>query len=140
MATAGDVILYDGVCGLCNRVVQAVLHRDPAGHFRFAALQSGFARRTLARHGKDPCDLGTMYVVVDPEGPAERLLAKSDAALHVLGRLGHGRLLGAVLRALPTRLRDRGYDAIVSRRYRLFGRLDACPVPGSEHRTRFIDG
>ena len=134
-----DIILYDGVCGLCNRLNQFVLQRDPAGMFRFAALQSGFAREALARHGKDPRELDTFYVLADHAAPTERLLTKSAAALHILRRVGGVWRLGALLRLVPARLRDRGYDLVARHRYGLFGKYDACPLPRAEHTQRFIE-
>ena len=60
---ANPVLLYDGVCGLCNRLVRFVLKRDRRAHFRFASLQSNYAARILKSHGLDPQDLNTLYVV-----------------------------------------------------------------------------
>lgn len=134
-----DIILYDGVCGLCNRLNQLVLRRDPAGRFRFASLQSAFACTALARYGKDARDLDTLYVVVDHQAPAERLLSKSQAALHVLRQLGGVWRLAGLLALLPGRLRDRGYDLVARHRYRLFGRYDACLIPRPEQVQRFIE-
>ena len=59
------ILLYDGVCGLCNRFVQFILRRDRDAVFRFAALQSAFAATILARHGANPSALDTVYVVVN---------------------------------------------------------------------------
>ena len=89
------IILYDGVCGLCNRVNQFVLRRDPEGVFRFASLQSAVAARILARHGANPEDLDTVYVVVDFELPEERLLPRSDAVIFILKQLGAAELRSA---------------------------------------------
>jgi predicted DCC family thiol-disulfide oxidoreductase YuxK len=96
------IVLYDGVCGLCNRLVQFILRRDPEGDFRFAPLQSALAGRILARHGANPGDLDTAYVVVDYELPEERLLGRSDVVIFVLTHL----TAGADLRSagLPLRL------------------------------------
>ena len=81
------ILLYDGVCGLCNRLVQFILRFDPEGVFRFASLQSALAGDILARHGADARDLNTVYVVVNYELPDERLLARSDAVVFVLKQL-----------------------------------------------------
>src|SRR5712664_1559268 len=89
------IILYDGVCGLCNRVNQFVLRHDPEGMFRFASLQSVLAGRILARHGADPRDLDTVYVVVDYELPEEQLLPRSDAVIFILKQLGGAELRSA---------------------------------------------
>jgi predicted DCC family thiol-disulfide oxidoreductase YuxK len=82
------IILYDGVCGLCNRFNQFVLKRDRKDLFRFAPLQSSFASGVLMRHGAEPRKLDTVYVVVDYDQPTERLLSKSHAILFALQQIG----------------------------------------------------
>lgn len=137
---AGPIFLYDGVCALCNWMVRFVLARDRAGVFRFASLQSVMARAVLTRHGRDPADLATVVVVVDPGRGSERLLDRSSAVLFVLQRLTRAwRAVGAMLKVVPPPLRDLGYRAIAASRYRTFGRYDACTLPPPEHRRRFLD-
>ena len=133
------LVLYDGVCGLCNRLNRFVIARDPAGRFRFAALQSSLAREILARHGRDPRDLDTLYLVLSRGRPDERLLRKSDAVLWILRALGGPWRAAAALRLVPRVLRDLGYDLVARTRYRLFGRYDACPLPDPRHKGRFLD-
>ena len=135
---AEAVLFYDGVCGLCDRVVQFVLRRDHKDRFRFAALQGDFARAALARHGRTTEVLDTIYLVLDRGTPHERLLAKSDAALETARRLGFPWRLLWVLRVLPRAWRDLAYDAVARNRYRLFGRAEACILPSPEHRSKFI--
>ena len=133
---ANPILLYDGVCGLCSRLVQFVLKRDSSRHFRFASLQSDFASRILQRHGLDPNDLDTVYLVE----PGERLIARSDAVISVLRRLGgFWGALALLLRALPKSLRDWGYDIIAHSRYRIFGKHDSCLLPEEKYRDRFLD-
>jgi predicted DCC family thiol-disulfide oxidoreductase YuxK len=91
-SVAHPILLYDGVCGLCNRLVQFILRRDPGGLFRFASLQSSLAGRILARHGADAGDLDTVYLVVNAEQADEELLARSDAVIFVLRHLGEASL------------------------------------------------
>ena len=133
------MILYDGVCGLCNRFVNFVLKHDRGGVFRFASLQSPMARDLLARHRIKTVPMDTVYVVADLALPTERVLAKSSAALYIFSRLGGVWGLTGVARAVPARVRDLVYDAIARRRYRIFGRYDACPLPDARYRDRFID-
>jgi|SRR5579863_1971925 len=134
------ILLYDGVCGLCNRLNQFVLRRDPGGIFRFASLQSALAARILARHGKDPADLDTLYAVINPDQPDEVLLARSDAAIFVLKQLGaFWRFFGSLLQVMPRFLRDRGYRMLARNRYRIFGRFETCMLPAPENRDRFLD-
>ena len=134
------IILYDGVCGLCNRLVQFVLRHDRRDLFRFASLQSEFAAAILRRHGIAPGELDTFYLVRDCEQPGEQLAARSEAALAVARGLGG--IWGAVafpLRMLPAGVRDWGYNLVARHRYRLFGKYDVCPLPEARHRHRFLD-
>lgn len=139
------ILLYDGVCGLCNRLVQFVLRRDPvAGVFHFAALQSPLAARILSRHGVVARDLDTLYVVVNAEQADEMLLSRSDAVIFILRRLGGAgrsfwRPVGLLLKLFPRAARDWGYGVVARSRYRMFGRYDACPLPTEETRSRFLD-
>jgi predicted DCC family thiol-disulfide oxidoreductase YuxK len=132
-------IFYDGVCGLCHRLVQLVLRRDRRRRFRFAALQSAIARETLARHGRNPDDLDTVYVVVDHGGPNERVIWRGRAILYILRRLGGAWPLTSAFAILPTFLLDLGYRLVARSRYRLFGKLDQCAVPERADRERFLD-
>src|SRR3989442_4833192 len=84
---SNPIILYDGVCGLCNRLNQFLLKRDTQDRFRFASLQSDFAAELLRRHGADAEDLDTVYVVRNYDEPGENLLARSDAILYLLRQL-----------------------------------------------------
>lgn len=141
---AHPILLYDGVCGLCNRTVQFILRRDGAGVFRFAALQGELAKRVLARHAADSGALAAVVVVVDFDEAEEQLLSGSDAAVFILRRLGAGRgawfwrAAGGLLNVIPRRLREWGYGVVARYRYRIFGKYDTCPVPGAETRARFL--
>jgi predicted DCC family thiol-disulfide oxidoreductase YuxK len=134
------ILLYDGVCGLCNRLVQFILRRDRDAVFRFASLQSSFAGTILARHGASVVDLDTVYIVLNHSNPGESLLARSDAVVYVLKQLGGvGRFCALLFHLLPRALRDWIYRAVARNRYRVFGRYDTCPLPIQETRTRFLD-
>ena len=138
--SGGHLILYDGLCGLCSRLNQFVLARDPAGAFCFASLQSALARASLERLGKDPEVLTTFYVVADWRSASPTLLDKSRAALFVARALGVPWSWVGVFSLLPGRLLDAAYDTIARHRYRLFGRHEVCPLPSPDHIRRFIDG
>lgn len=136
--TQHPIVLYDGVCGLCNRLVRLILRRDPGGTFRFAPLQGEFARAALARHAPERELLETMYVVVAPGTPAERLLSHSDAAVFILDRIRGPLRAARWLRLLPRFLRDALYRALARHRYRLFGKYQACPLPEPQWKERFL--
>jgi predicted DCC family thiol-disulfide oxidoreductase YuxK len=134
------ILLYDGVCGLCNRFVQFILRRDRNAVFRFASLQSAFAATILARHGVNPTALDTVYVTVNYERPDEYLLSRSDAAIFVLKQLPGARPpLTFLLRLVPEFLRDAIYDLVARNRYRIFGRSEVCALPSEQDGSRFLD-
>jgi predicted DCC family thiol-disulfide oxidoreductase YuxK len=134
------IILYDGVCGLCNRLVQFLLNRDLHDRFRFASLQSEFAAEILRRHGVSPDDLDTMYVVLNYDLPGEQIVSRSDAAVVAFRELGGGwAALGTLLQALPAWLRNWGYSVVARNRYRIFGKYDSCPIPSEKDRRKFLD-
>jgi predicted DCC family thiol-disulfide oxidoreductase YuxK len=134
------ILLYDGVCGLCNRLVQFILRRDRKAIFRFAALQSPFASRILARHAINSTDLDTVYLVLNYERPDESLPSRSDAVIFILKRLGSfWRAVAFCLQLIPNFLRDPLYNAIARHRYRIFGRSEVCTLPSDADHIRFLD-
>ncbi len=132
------ILLYDGVCALCNGTVRFALRHDRTDRVRVAALQSRFAAELLARHGRSERDFDTVCVVEDYGLASERLLVKSDAILHLLGAFGGVWRLSGLLRLLPRAVRDRAYAVVVRNRYRWFGRYDGCPLPAPAQRAKFI--
>ena len=134
------ILLYDGVCGLCNRLVQFILRHDRKAIIQFASLQSPLADRILTRHGADPNDLNTVYVVVNHELPDEHLLSRSTAVLFVLKQLaGFWRPAASLLQLLLKSLRDAAYKVVARHRYRIFGRSDVCTLPRDADHSRFLD-
>jgi len=134
------IILYDGVCGLCNRLVQFLLKHDKHGRLKFASLQSDFAARVLQRHGIDPKDLDTLHVVENYEQPDERVLQRSDAILRAGRELGgFWSASAAAGKVIPQALRDVIYRFVARNRYRVFGKYDSCMLPDPNQRSRFLD-
>jgi len=133
------LILYDGVCGLCNRLNLFVLKRDAADLFRFASLQSDLGIGAVRRHGRDAVDLDTVYVIENYGTEDERLRAKARAVLFIVRSLGGVWRLASLLDRLPTPLLDAVYDFVAKRRYGWFGRSEVCIVPKPEHRAKFLE-
>jgi predicted DCC family thiol-disulfide oxidoreductase YuxK len=134
------ILLYDGVCGLCNRFVRFILRSDRDAVFRFASLQSAVAARILTRHSANPTDLDTVYIVVNHELPDEYLLSRSDAVAFVLKQLGGlWRPAASAVRLLPKFLRDPAYNAVARHRYSIFGHSDVCTIPCDLDHSRFLD-
>ena len=134
------IVLYDGVCGLCNRGVQFLLKRDKRGRLQFASLQSDFAAKVLGRHGLDPNDLDTVYVVVNHDRPNEKVLDRSAAVLRAWHELGGSwKLLSSISSIIPRGLRDLVYRFVATNRYRVFGKFETCMLPDPSQRSRFLD-
>jgi predicted DCC family thiol-disulfide oxidoreductase YuxK len=133
------ILLYDGLCGLCDRAVQFTLRRDRDDIFRFAPLQSDFAAQILRRHALDPTAMNTVVLVLDPDSPTERVLTRSGAAIGVLSRLGgRWKILATIGSLVPLTVRDVIYDRIARNRNRWFGRYQSCPVPSPAQRQKFL--
>jgi predicted DCC family thiol-disulfide oxidoreductase YuxK len=133
------ILLFDGVCGLCDRLTQFLLKRDRHDRLLFASLQSEFAAAILKRHGKDAQDLDTVYLVKNHEQPDEALLARSDAIISVLKELGGIWSLTTAGKILPRGLRDRLYNLVARNRYKVFGKHETCMLPEPQHRAKFVD-
>ena len=129
-----QLILFDGVCNLCNQFVQFVIERDPQRRFQFAALQSAAARRVLAE--QPPLSPLPDTVVLVEEG---RVFTGSTAALRIVRRLRFPWPLAAALLAIPRPLRDWIYAFVARRRYLWFGKREHCMAPTAALRSRFLD-
>ena len=132
------LLLYDGVCVLCNGIVRLLLRHDnqarPA-NFRFAPLDSSLGREILPQ----PTPQESVALITNALTPAERTYHRSDAiamALQLLG--GPWRPLGKALALIPRPLREFGYTVVARLRYRLFGRYRTCPLPTPEQRGRIL--
>ena len=128
-----DVILYDGVCGLCSRWIRFVATRDVKRRFRFTAIQSPYGTRLAQAFGIDPQDPDSNAVI---HGGVARF--KSDAALTVLSLLPRWRWV-RLLRLVPKPLRDAAYDLVARNRYRIFGRYEECLIGDAEFRKRVME-
>jgi predicted DCC family thiol-disulfide oxidoreductase YuxK len=133
------LVLYDGVCGLCNRLLHFLLRHDKRTVFAYASLQSARGRAVVQRAGGDPDDLTSFYVVADFASPNSRVFMRSDAALFVAGQLEWPWRIMRVGRLLPKPLRDAIYDIVARTRYRIFGRYESCPLTPPEFRSRFLE-
>ena len=131
------LVLFDGVCNLCNGAVNFIIDRDPEGYFLFAALQSEEAAPVLAPFGRTSAGLADVpdTIVLVENG---RLYERSDAALRIARRLGLPWSLLYAGRVIPKPLRDALYGWIAANRYRWFGQQDACRIPTPELRARFL--
>jgi predicted DCC family thiol-disulfide oxidoreductase YuxK len=132
------VIVFDGVCVLCNGWVDFLLRYDRLQRYRFAAMQGDAGRRLLADNGLDPDDPMSFLLIEYDRGPAPRISTDSDAVRRVLVGLGGLWRVAALSVLVPRGLRDLLYRLIARNRYRWFGRHDACLAPDAERMKRFL--
>jgi predicted DCC family thiol-disulfide oxidoreductase YuxK len=126
-----SVLFFDGVCGLCNGIVDFILKWDRKKKFLFSPLQSDYAQRVL-----DPrltLDLATLVVRKE-----NQTFVRSEAVFEILKVLGGFWTLGLILQIFPRRLLDGLYDRLARRRYQWFGQSATCRVPTPEERSRFL--
>jgi predicted DCC family thiol-disulfide oxidoreductase YuxK len=132
------LLLYDGVCALCNASVRFLLKHDTQDKFRYTPLESNLGREVLARFDIHTFPDGVM-LLTDALTPGEHLYQRSDAVATALQHLGTPwRLMGRMLAMLPRTLRDWGYGIVARFRYRLFGRYTTCPIPPPDQRSRLL--
>jgi predicted DCC family thiol-disulfide oxidoreductase YuxK len=128
------VLLFDGVCTLCDGSVRWLIAHDKRQLFRFAALESAAATRLLAATGARGEGLDSVVLVV-----GTRLWTRSAAAIEVLCRLGFPWSLAAAGGIIPRPIRDALYDVVARHRYAWFGRQEQCLLPTPELKARFLE-
>lgn len=129
------VIVFDGVCVLCNRWVDVILRHDRANRFRLAAMQGAAGHTLLQTHGLSPDDPASLLLV-----QAGHVYVDSEAIIRVLRQLdGSWPVLGGALKLLPRFTRDPCYRWLARHRYRLFGKRAQCRVPTPDEACRFLD-
>lgn len=139
MSQTKKIVLYDGVCNLCDFTVRFILPRDPKGKFSFASLQGEFAKETakadpLVRSAIGTHSPETLILIEDG-----RIYERSSAVLRIVSQLQFPWNLLGVLRIIPGPIRDAIYRWIARNRYRWFGKQDTCLLPSPEWKSRFLD-
>jgi predicted DCC family thiol-disulfide oxidoreductase YuxK len=133
----GPVLLYDGVCGLCNKSVQLILKNDKQGIFRFAALQSELGKKVESMHPE--LKSVDSVILLEPASDGDPIISiRSTAVLRVLKYLGGKWRIFLLAYLVPRPIRDFLYDLVAKWRYKLFGKYDSCLLPSAEVRNRFI--
>ena len=127
------IILFDGVCNFCNRSVNFIIDHDPAGYFKFGALQSEAGKALLSQHGLAKDDLDTLILIEDG-----RAYTHSTASLRILKHMKGWYSLLYDFIVVPASIRDFLYYLFAKYRYKLFGKQAECRVPTKEELERFI--
>jgi predicted DCC family thiol-disulfide oxidoreductase YuxK len=137
-ATSGAIIVFDGVCVLCNGWVRFLLRHDRMQRYRFAAMQGAVGRQLLAQHGLDPDDPVSFLLIEHDRGPVPRVSTDTVAIRRVLVGLGGVWRLAWLSILVPRVVRDPLYRWGARHRYRWFGRHEACRVPDPAQARRFL--
>jgi predicted DCC family thiol-disulfide oxidoreductase YuxK len=131
--TVQNVILFDGVCNLCNGAVNFIIDHDPKGKFNFAALQSNYGQAELKKLGYKTDEFDSLVLLTKGE-----VFVKSTAALKIANQLSGIYSILHLFIILPASLRDWVYDIIAKNRYKWFGKRDSCRMPTPELKQRFM--
>ncbi len=127
------VVVFDGVCNLCNGLVDFIVRHDTDGVFQFASNQSEPGQRILAAAGVRAVDTDTIVLATDG-----KFFYRSSATLQIAKRMGFPWRLAYVFVIVPPFVRDAAYKLLAKYRYRLFGKRDSCRLPTPEERGRFL--
>lgn len=127
------ILLFDGVCNLCNDTVQFTIERDPTGKFKFASLQSSVGQELLKKFNLPTNDFDS-FVLVD----GEQCYTKSSAALRVIKGFGGWWTLLYIFILIPKPIRDWVYSLVAKNRYRWFGKANQCWMPTPDLKERFL--
>jgi len=135
MELGKNIILFDGVCNLCNHSIQFIIKRDKKDEFRFATLQSDIGQKLIQERNIDTSKIDSVVLIE----PRIAYYTKSTAAL-IIGQSFGGiwKIIG-VLNLIPRQLRDIVYDWVAKNRYRWYGKKEACMVPTPELRAKFLE-
>ncbi|THV58330.1 thiol-disulfide oxidoreductase DCC family protein [Flagellimonas alvinocaridis] len=128
------IILFDGVCNLCNGAVQFVIKRDKKDAFRYAALQSEIGEKLLKERSIDTKVVDSIILIE----PGKAYYTKSDAALEIGRSFGGGYALLAIFTWIPKSIRDAIYDFVARNRYKWFGKEESCMIPTPELKAKFL--
>ncbi len=128
------IILFDGICNLCNGAVQYIIKRDKKDSFRFAALQSEIGKKLLAERQIDSVNIDSIILIE----PGIAFYIKSDAAMEIAQEIGGVWSLIGLFKWIPTSFRNIVYDFIANNRYKWYGKTDQCMVPTPELKAKFL--
>jgi predicted DCC family thiol-disulfide oxidoreductase YuxK len=129
------IILFDGVCNLCESAVQFVIHHDKKDVFRFVSLQSDLGQQILKHIGINPSNIDSIILYQ----PGIAYYYKSSAALEISKSIGGFFHLGTIFKIIPARIRNNLYDYIAKNRYKWYGKKESCMVPTEQLKLKFLE-
>lgn len=130
-----QLILFDGVCNLCNSSVQFVIKQDRNNHFLFAPLQGEIGKKIIDLYKIDTSKVDSIILYVPEKG----IFSKSTAALKIASKLGFPINLTSIFIIIPAFIRNWVYDFIAKNRYRWFGKKESCMIPSPQLKNKFLD-
>ena len=133
MTSQNHILLFDGLCNLCNDSVNFILRRDKIGNFKFASLQSEFGIELTKRYNIDKNIVDSIVLIKN-----NKVFIKSSAVLEILKDLPIGWSLFRIGNILPIIFRDWLYDIVAKHRYKIFGKKNECPIPSKDVQDRFL--
>lgn len=128
------IILFDGICNLCDSAVQFVIQHDKKDVFRFVAIQSELGEQILKHIGINPMNIDSVILYE----PGIAYYYKSDAALQIAKNLGGFFHFGTFFRIIPTGISNKLYDYIAKNRYKWYGKKETCLIPTLELKSKFL--
>lgn len=134
MEDGKKIVLFDGVCNLCNRTIQRIIKRDQNDVFRFAALQSEVGKKLVSERNIDTKKVDSIILIE----PGVAYYVKSDAALQIGRQLKGYRTISRLLNLIPSGLRNIVYDLLARNRYSWYGKKDQCMIPTPELKVKFL--
>lgn len=129
-----SIILFDGVCNVCNGFVNFLIPRDKKDKFQYGSLQSLKVKEMLQQYHYNPDDLSTVILI-----EKDKLYSQSTAVLKILRQMSGAWPLMYAFIIVPKAIRDFAYQQIARNRYKLFGKKDSCMVPTPELRAKFVE-
>lgn len=129
------IVLFDGVCNLCNNFVQTIIKHDKKDIYRFASLQSEYGQQVQKYLGLNPNNVKSIILYE----PGVAYFHKSEAALRIIKSFGGVYSLIGIFRILPNFIGNAVYDLVAFNRYRWFGKKDSCMIPTAELKAKFLD-
>ncbi|MEW7278053.1 DCC1-like thiol-disulfide oxidoreductase family protein [Aquimarina sp. 2201CG1-2-11] len=135
MKEAKKIILFDGVCNMCNSTINFIIKHDKNDIFRYASLQSDIGKQLIQKRNIDSSKLDSILLIE----PKKSYYYKSTAALHIIRHLSGLYPIFSVFLIIPSFFRDWVYDIIAKNRYKWFGKKESCMIPTPELRSLFID-